>query len=239
MKTSKPIGVKYLLMKKNLVTIGIIISGVLSIIMVLLTYYGSYSGNFIAVVDSQERVSSIMLSSTKDLEDAAPRLFADSAKNTTPLSFDDLRIKEAVSVDGNYFDPDFTYFAFSFYITNNGNQTLDVEARYLVTEVTRNADEAVRVIIVEDEDVDNINMYMKKDTVPFEYNPKNPEAKIFYNEDEGVVFSEIIEDFQPGVIKKYTVIIYIEGNDPDCGDDLMGGLIKTTFRFQILEPKGE
>ncbi len=242
MKTTKPIGIRYLLMKRNLVTIGIIISGILSIIMVLLTYYGSYSGNFIAVVDSNERVSSIVLSTSRDFEDASPRLFADSISDSKPLIFSDTNVQEAVLSEGNYFDPDFKYFAYSFYITNNGNITRDVEARYILSETNRGADEAIRVIVIRNDDIDNLStdnlrMYKKKDKVPGRYNPNDPEAITFHDEDNGIVFSEIIKDFNPGEIKKYTVIIYIEGNDPDSIDEIQGGLIKMTFRFKIVEPE--
>jgi len=244
LKTTKPIGIRNLLMKRNLITIGIVITGILSIIMILLTYYGSYSGNFIAVVDSDEKISSIVLSSSRYFTEASPRLYADSVKDTPPLVFDDMKIEEAVFTDGNYFDPEFKYFAYSFYIMNNGDKVETVQARYLVAKVDRNADEAIRVIIVRNDDIDNLStdnlrVYKKKDTVETRYNPNDPEAIDFQDESKGEVFSEMIENFQPGDIIKYTVIIYLEGNDPDCRDSLSGGLIKMTFRFKIFNPEDE
>ncbi len=218
------------------------ISGILSIIMILLTYYGSYSGNFIAVVDSSERISSIVLSTSKDFEEAAPRLFADSISDSNPLVFDDMKVQEAVLSEGNYFDPDFKYFAYSFYIKNNGNQIRNVEARYIISEVNRGADEAIRVVIVRNDDVnnlsvDNLRMYKKMDKVPVNYNPNYPNTIDFEDDKSGLVFSEVLEEFKPGDITKYTVIIYVEGSDPDCTNEIQGGLIKMTFRFKIVEPE--
>ena len=37
---------------------------------------------------------------------------------------------------------------------------------------------------------------------------------------------EKTSDFRPGDIDKYTVVIWIEGNDPDCVDDIIGGEVK-------------
>ena len=237
MKYQRPIGVKALLMKKNLITIGIIISGVLSIIMALLTYYGSYSGNFIVIVDSEDRIRSIVLSETEDFENASPRLFADSVNDTSPLAFIDINLRDAVAAEGNYIDPDFKYFSYSFYITNNGNQVVDLETRYLITESLRNIDDAIRVIVVKDEDIQNLSIFKKEDKVSHVYDPMIPEAKIFYDEDKGVVFSELVEDFKPGDKIKYTIIAYVEGDDPDSTDALQGGRIRMTLRFNIILPE--
>lgn len=235
LKTLKPFGVRSLLMKKNLITIGIVVTGVLSILLTLLTYYGSYSGNFIVIVDTRERISSILLSETEDLEEASPRLFADSVNDSPPLAYYDIKVEEAVAADGNYVDPDFKYFAYSFYLINNGNQILDVEAKYLITDIIRDADKAIRVIIVKNEDIENMKMFMKKDKTDYTYPDFYPEATVFEDIDNGVVFTEVLESFKPQERIKYTVINYVEGLDPDCDDSISGGLIKMTFRFTIMD----
>ena len=33
-------------------------------------------------------------------------------------------------------------------------------------------------------------------------------------------------DFKPGEIDKFTIVIYLEGDDPDCIDALIGGDMK-------------
>ena len=43
------------------------------------------------------------------------------------------------------------------------------------------------------------------------------------------------EDFDPGATNKYTVVIWLEGNDPDCVDDIIGGVIKMQMDFRIVE----
>lgn len=228
-----PYGLRSILFKKNLITMGIIITGILSIVLTLLVYYGSYAGNFIVIVDSRDRISSIILSETRDFAESSPRLFADSVNDSPPLAFYDIKVREAVLAEGNYHDPDFRYFAYSFYLKNNGNQILNIEAQYLITENIRNADKAIRIIIVKDEDYENLDYYMKRDTQDFRY-PKNyPEAKYFENEEKGIVFTEMIEYLYPQDVIKFTVITYVEGYDPDCDDSIAGGLIKMTLKFSI------
>ena len=33
----------------------------------------------------------------------------------------------------------------------------------------------------------------------------------------------------------YTIVIWLEGNDPDCVDAIIGGTIKFTMEFKIIE----
>ena len=55
---------------------------------------------------------------------------------------------------------------------------------------------------------------------------KEPEdgTKVFYSKDEAVL--EQRKDFKPGDIDKFTVVIWLEGDDPDCVDAILGGEIK-------------
>lgn len=39
----------------------------------------------------------------------------------------------------------------------------------------------------------------------------------------------------PGDVHKYTVVIWLEGDDPDCTDDLIGGHVGMDFQFSLLE----
>ena len=37
---------------------------------------------------------------------------------------------------------------------------------------------------------------------------------------------ENIKGMKPGDIDKFTIVVYLEGDDPDCTDDLIGGEMK-------------
>ena len=43
------------------------------------------------------------------------------------------------------------------------------------------------------------------------------------------------EKFESKAKDKYTVVIWLEGNDPDCVDDIIGGTIKFGMNFKIIE----
>ena len=40
-------------------------------------------------------------------------------------------------------------------------------------------------------------------------------------------------NFEPEVMMKYTVVIRLEGNDPDCVDSIIGGVMKIEMKFSV------
>ena len=54
-------------------------------------------------------------------------------------------------------------------------------------------------------------------------------TKVFYSEKLAVL--EERDAMKPGDIDKYTIVIWLEGNDPDCTDNLLGGEIKLHMEF--------
>ena len=55
--------------------------------------------------------------------------------------------------------------------------------------------------------------------------------------------SLVAEGYQTGVepmeYHKYTVVIWLEGDDPDCTDDLIGGHVGMDFYFELIEVESE
>ena len=53
--------------------------------------------------------------------------------------------------------------------------------------------------------------------------------------DDEVVFDVGEEELQPGETVKYTIVMWIEGDDPECVDEIRGGFIKLNWFFNVLE----
>jgi hypothetical protein len=45
------------------------------------------------------------------------------------------------------------------------------------------------------------------------------------------IILEKVEDFKPDDLDKYTIVVWIEGDDPDCQDALIGGEIKMHMKI--------
>ena len=50
-----------------------------------------------------------------------------------------------------------------------------------------------------------------------------------------MLFRSRREKLGPGEKDKYTVVIWLEGNDPDCVDKIIGGTMKLGMNFKIVE----
>lgn len=56
-----------------------------------------------------------------------------------------------------------------------------------------------------------------------------------YDFKEGdVITSGTINEVEPMEVHKYTVVIWLEGDDPDCTDELIGGHIGMDMRFRLI-----
>ena len=43
--------------------------------------------------------------------------------------------------------------------------------------------------------------------------------------------------FKKGEIDKFTIVIWLEGNDPECTDEIRGGKIKFSMNFSVNDTK--
>lgn len=110
------------------------------------------------------------------------------------------------------------FLAYTFYIENQGSETINYWYEILVDDVIKNVDKAIRVMIYRNEEK---TIYARANENTGE---AEPGTKKFYSEME--VLLEHRENFNPGDIDKFTIVIYLEGEDPDCVDALIGGDMK-------------
>ena len=85
-------------------------------------------------------------------------------------------------------------------------QLIDDNYKWDLTKIYRNDEE--RVIYAKP---NSITGQPEEGTIPFK--------------DDKTVMLEATENFKSGDLDKYTVVIWVEGDDPDCTNDLIGGRI--------------
>lgn len=114
------------------------------------------------------------------------------------------------------------YLAYTFYVENIGESVSDYYSEVVIDDVIRNVDDAVRIRVYKN---DSYITYAKmgakgtpeKETTPFL--------------DDNVVAKEHVDNFKPGDINKYTIVLWIEGSDPECTDNILGGEFKVHMDF--------
>ncbi len=110
------------------------------------------------------------------------------------------------------------YLAYTFYIENKGSETINYWYEILADDIIKNVDEAIRIMIYRNGER---TIYSKANKTTGE--PELDTEK-FHSDLELVIKHR--ENFEPGEIDKFTIVIYLEGDDPDCVDTLIGGEMK-------------
>ena len=188
-------------------------------------FYNKY-GSFTIKVNKYDMVNQgLSLSETPDFEKTISVLTADIVYDMTNISGEDLP-DNIDKINGNHNGKN--YIAYTFYLHNSGQDTITYEGDLTIENVTKNVDEAVRVAVFTDGDK---TVYGKTKSTG---NGKESDCdKEFISANQ--VMHTKVEDFEPGSTTKYTVVIWLEGNDPDCVDDIIGGVIKMQMDFRIVE----
>lgn len=114
------------------------------------------------------------------------------------------------------------YIAYSFYIENIGEQTSDYYSEIIIDDVIKNVDDAVRIRVYKDDEYVTYakgasNGGTEKDTVAFV--------------SDTLVARDHVQNFGPKSVTKYTIVTWLEGNDPECTDNIIGGEIKLHMEF--------
>ncbi len=219
--------------KKKLISIGFMISGFLTVLFAIVSYYGQSSGNFVMSVDYNAYHRGIVLSNDDSFLVTEPQLTTQPVENARDITYSWIKINAISQTDGNYVDPDYDYIAYTFYLKNDGNETVDVIYSIKITDSQNNLDNSVRVLVIED----GIQTMFQKPDAADEfgnyptYPATLPEVKFFLS--TSIVTRKKIMNFKPNEFKKYSVIVWLEGQDPDTTDAIIGGNIKLQMIFAI------
>lgn len=116
------------------------------------------------------------------------------------------------------------YIAYTFYVENNGSETINYWYTLVIDDVIRDVDKAIRIMIYQNGEK---TIYAKKSSS----GSAETNTEAFYSDNLACVKQR--SDFAVNDIDKYTIVIWIEGDDPDCIDALIGGEMK--MHLEITE----
>ncbi len=192
----------------------------LALFFVLMVIYKG--GNFTVTLDPNFSLKSgIVL--YDNLENKAPKnkLYAKELEFMDNISVNWLPSNLNEEADGAHNGDN--YIAYTFYVGNEGERTIHYWYQINILDVIKNVDEAIRVMVYQN---GQRTIYAKKNSLT---NEKEVNTTPFYS-DEIAVLKER-KEFHPGDVDKYTIVIYLEGDDPDCVDAIIGGEIKLNMKI--------
>ncbi len=158
-----------------------------------------------------------------DFPNATARLKADALANGTNIAAEDLP-DNLDEVDGSHNGRN--YVAYTFYLRNAGKVDLNYNCRVRIVSASKGAEKAARVRIWRNGE---------PTTYAAPAADGNPEPGCVSFEADDTVCNIADENFQVGDVDKYTVVIWLDGDDPECVDDIIGGEVEFGMDFDTLD----
>ena len=189
-------------------------------ILFIIAFMQEKMGNFTINLNRLELYrKGISISETGDFKDATARLTASTVQDATNISIDDLpdNLDEA---EGDHNGKN--YMAYTYYVRNAGKEDLGYIARITLDSCAKGAEDAVRVAVWRN----------GKRVVYAEPAADGGEEKgcTSFESDKTVCTYEEKECLV-GNVDRYTIVIWMEGDDPECVDSIIGGSVQFSMHI--------
>lgn len=247
-----------------------VLLGLLGLLMLLLFLFSLITqmrGHFTINMAGNMFREGFSLSETVDFANPVSQLFAQPAEDVPCISIRTLP-EDVDSHDGEHND---LYFAYTFYVRNEGESTQDYTWELRMNSESRNLSQAAWVMVFEDGKMafyarpsanggrealpafeDDSRGYPEAPLRQFAGDPEDQyqeivsaSGKVYYRivpknfESGTVVTSGRVDGVQPLEVHKYTVVTWLEGDDPDCTNELIGGHLGLEMQFRLVEKEEE
>ncbi len=128
------------------------------------------------------------------------------------------------------------YLAYTFAVRNGGaaesgeDATVDYRASLEIVSAYKGADEAIRAMVF----INGVPTTYAKPQLGTE------DTKETFAADENFLSDDVIMQYTSKGFKvndsdRYTVVVWLEGEDPECVNDIMGGEVKLKMNLEVLE----
>ncbi|MCI5597001.1 MAG: hypothetical protein MR380_09905 [Lachnospiraceae bacterium] len=199
--------------------------GLLLLIAVLfiIAFMQEKMGNFTINLNRLELYrKGISIASDGDFTEPTARLTAHTVQDATNITLEDLP-KDIDEIDGDHNGKN--YMAYTYYVRNAGKEDLAYNAIVTLDSCAKGAEEAVRVAV-----------WKNGEQVVYAEPAKNGQAEegCVNFEAHDIVCSYTEEKFLIGNVDKYTIAIWMEGEDPECVDAIVGGSVEFSMNIDAI-----
>lgn len=202
---------------KRIIKIAFLLLLTLISIIYLFLYIIYEGGRFTVTLDRNlSNRKNIYLSEDGKLSNRTRKLSADTIDYMDNISIKWL--PNNIDIESNGAHNGDNYIAYTFYVLNAGKEKVHYWYEIDIDDTIRGVDEAVRIMVIKN---GKKNVYAKKSKTT---GKAEVGTKKFVSESIAVL--EQSKNFKPKAKDKYTIVVWIEGDDPECKNDLLGGEIK-------------
>lgn len=223
-KISEILGAKKAIRRKSIVGLGLLITGILSFILVLVTVYGQYTGNYLITVTRRASLKGIAISESRDFDKDLDTLKIIPINDVEDILSSDLDVESAVNTDGQLIH-DKHYIAYTFYLRNSGEEVVNLSYQVKVIDDYKHLGNAVFFKIIEFKLVGD----------EFEEVSDETYSKFYTGHD--IIADVNIFNFKPNDKRKFTFFVWIDGDHST--KEMEGGAIKLEFNISISTAESE
>ena len=223
-RKSKEVKRHFILMR--VLALLVIILVLLVAVAYAISYFYDKFGSFTVKVNKYDMVhQGLTLSETPDYDRSNAVLNANIVYDMTNISGEDIP-PNVDKINGSHNGD--SYIAYTFYLINSGDDTVSDTGEMNIENVTKGVDEAVRIAV-----------YKNGEKTVYGKTKSSGMGKESDCDSEFLSSSVVMrtsgDKFKAKDKDKYTVVIWLEGNDPDCVDAIIGGTLKLSMSFKITE----
>ena len=202
---------------KRITKLSLLLLLIIVSIIYLVLYVAYQSGRFTVSLDKNlSNQKNVYLSESGNVKEKTRHLAAETVNYMDNISIKWLPEEIDTEADGSHNGDN--YIAYTFYVVNGGNESVHYWFEIDVDDTIKRVDEAIRIMIYRNGEP---IVYAKKNEKTGE---AEPNTKMFVSDTVAVL--EQRKNFKPKSKDRYTVVVWIEGDDPECKNDLLGGEIK-------------
>ena len=191
------------------------------------------------------------------------RLVVDSLNENNDADFSYIPTNITDGLGNKNDNEDFRYLAYSFVLINTGNVAVNYEMIFSLVKTTKNLDDILRVMIIKDGELVRTfrDIRYLEDESPFEASHQvvfaktstqpetfgEPEPVISGKENNVIgttypfiadrgseIIRETFKEFKPNEYHKFTVVMWLDGWDPEQTNDMFGAAVQTDLKFKIV-----
>ena len=220
-RRAKSVGAALLRLDK--MYIALLVMLLLIAFLFILAFMQEKMGNFTINLNRLELYrKGIAISATGDFEEPTARLVVETVQDATNISLDQLP-DDLDDIDGDHNGRN--YMAYTYYVRNAGKEDVGYVAKVTLDGCSKGAEEAVRVAVWRNGER---FIYAK----PAKDGSDEDNCVSFVNDRLVCRYEE--ENFLVGNVDKYTIVIWLEGEDPECVDTIVGGSVEFSMTIDAL-----
>jgi len=198
----------------------LLLAVILVAVLFLMSFLQEKMGNFTINLDRLELYrKGISMSADPEFSSPTARLVASPVEDATNITFTDIPTN-VDQLDGDH--NGINYMAYTYYVRNAGKEDVDYSASIVLESASKGAEKAIRVALWANGER-TIYAAPSADGTP-------EEGCVNFITDN-LVCNFVQQNFLVGNVDKYTVVIWLEGEDPECVDAIVGGAVEFEMRI--------